>query len=551
MNRLIFPINNLSVNYLDCLLGKCMKSKALRQGKQVHALLCTNDLNIFSLKSKLVGVYAGCGDVNSARLVFDKIPNPNVFMLNWMVMASAFTGNFQEAIGYFSLMREFIYRCNKFTFSIVLKACVGLLDIKKGKQVHAVATQMGFENDVSVGNALIDMYSKCGLLCSARRVFHGMFERDVVSWTSMISGYCNVSKVDEAVVLFERMKLEGLEPNQFTYNAIIASYARRGDSNGAFAFFSRMTAEGFVPDLVTWNAMISGFAQSKRENEALKLFKGMLVSGIKPNNVTVTGVLQAGGLTGSIQIGREIHALVCRMGLHIDVFTGSALIDMYSKCGSLKDARTLFEITRIKNVASWNAMIGCYGKHGMVDSSIELFERMLEEGMRANEVTLISVLSACSHGGLVEKGLEIFRSMKERYGVKISKEHYACVVDMLCRSGRMVEAYDLLRQVPMYVTNSMAGAFRNGCNIHGRRDLAVTMGEEFFEMGLRKPDGFVMLSNICAADGEWHEAENLRKIMKEKNVQKQPGFSRVEKRNEFVEKEVQNESKAGIYFHKI
>ncbi|KAJ0021484.1 hypothetical protein Pint_31249 [Pistacia integerrima] len=271
-----------------------MKCKALRPGKQVHAhLLTKSGLNTSDLDSKLVGMYASCGDLRYAHLVFDKIPEPTVFALNWMVSGSAFNGNFREAIGYFNLTRNLIGYCNKFTFSFVLKACVGLLDLRKGKEVHALVNVMGLGSDVLVGNGLVDMYSKCGEMCSGRRVFDRIVCRDVVSWTSMICGYCNVGKVEQAVVLFERMELEGLEPNEFTWNAMITGYARRGDSNGAYLFFSRMVREGLVPDLVTWNAIISGFAQSHRANEALKLFRDMLLSGIKPNDVTVTGLLPA------------------------------------------------------------------------------------------------------------------------------------------------------------------------------------------------------------------------------------------------------------------
>ncbi|KAK4855838.1 hypothetical protein QYF36_011526 [Acer negundo] len=174
-----------------------MKCKALKPGKQVHALLLLTNI---SFNSKLVGMYASCGNVKSARLVFDEIPNPNVFAVNWMVLASAYNGDFEEAIGYFSLMRDSMKSCNKFTFSIVLKTCVGLLDLKKGKQIHSIVNKMGFDSDVSVG------------------------------------------KIEQAMVLFERLGLEGLEPNDFTWNAMIAGYARRGDTNGAFEIFSRMSA---------------------------------------------------------------------------------------------------------------------------------------------------------------------------------------------------------------------------------------------------------------------------------------------------------------------
>ena len=509
--------NALFSDHLGFLLQRCLKCKALQPGKQVHAMLLASriDMNILSMSSKLVGMYASCGDLQSARLVLERTQNPNVFAFNWMVSALAFHGYHEEAIGYFSLMQELGIVANKFTFSIVLKQCVGLMDFNKGREVHCVISRTGFGNVVSVANSMIDMYCKCGHVGYGRKVFDGMIERDVVSWTSMICGYCNIGTLEEALVLFERMKVEGLEPNDFTWNVMIAGYARDGDCNGAFVLFSRMVREGLVPDLVTWNAMISGFTQSLKAVEAWRLFQDMMVAGIKPNQVTVTGLLPACGLMGSIHRGKELHGLIYRMGFDMNVFVATALIDVYSKCGTVKDAWDVFDRIPIKNVASWNAMIGCYGKHGLVDSSIQLFERMQAEGMQANHITLISVLSACSHGGLVEKGLTIFRSMKEKYGVEISQEHYSRVLDLLCRSGRMVEAYELFKEMPIEVTDSIVGAFFNGCKIHGRRDLAKLMAEDILRMELKRPGGFVTLSNIYAADGEWEEVENIRKVMKE------------------------------------
>ncbi|GAV66540.1 PPR domain-containing protein/PPR_1 domain-containing protein/PPR_2 domain-containing protein [Cephalotus follicularis] len=473
-------------------------------------------------------MYASCGDMRYASFLFDKMPNLTVFALNWMILASAFNGNHEEAIGYFSLMRESISFYNKFTFSVVLKACVGLVDVNKGKEVHGIVYQLGLNGDVYVANDLVNMYCKCGMVNYARKVFDEMGVRDVVSWTSMICGYINIEKIEEAHDLFKNMKLDGLEPNGFTWNAMIAGYARRGDSNEAIALFTGMTREGLVPDLVTWNAIISGFAQSHRASEALKLFRDMIVSGIKPNHVTFTGLLPVCRLTGWLHIGREIHGMIYRTGLGYNVFVTSAIIDMYSKCGCEKDARNIFDTVPVKNFASWNAMIGCYGNHGMVDSSIQLFERMQKEGIQANEVTLISILSACSHGGYVEKGLKIFKSMKERYGIEAREAHYACVVDMLCRSGRVVEAYEFVKEMPIEVTESIVGAFFNGCKVHGRSDLAKMMAG-ILRMELKRPGGFVTLSNIYAADREWDQVENVRKLMKEKNVLKQPGFSWVEK----------------------
>ncbi|KAI4331830.1 hypothetical protein L6164_016785 [Bauhinia variegata] len=518
-------------------LEKCLKGKALRPGRQVHAMLLTSgmDMNKLSLYAKLVGMYARCADVKSAKLVHGEIKYPNVFSFNWMVLALAFNGYYEDAIAYFRSMRELGHTGNKFTFSIILKACVGLMDVNKGREVHAMVNKLDLCSDVSIANALIDMYNKCGRISYACHVFDKMVERDVGSWTSMISGFCNRGEIEQALMLFERMELEGLEPNDFTWNAILAAYARSSESNKAFEFISRMKREGFVPDLVSWNALISGFSQNRKAREAFHLFREMLISRIQPNHVTITALLPACGSAGSIEKGREIHGFIYRKGLDFNVFIVSALIDMYSKCGNMKIARCVFDKIPNKNIVSWNAMIDCYGKCGMINSSLELFKKMQEEGLQPNEVTFTCILSACSHSGFLEKGLKLFRSMKECYGIDASAEHYACVIDLFCRSGKMVEAYEFLKVMSVEVTESILGAFLNGCIVHGRRDLAKLMAEDIMSMELKRPGGFVTLSNIYAADGEWEEVGNVRNIMKERKVQKKPGFSWLDERTEIFE----------------
>lgn len=544
MRNSLSTSSNLCPHFLSLLLEKCNEAKASRPARQIHALFIASatDMNQMSINSKLIGLYGSVGDIRAASHIFENMRKPTVFALNWMILASAFQGFYEEAIGYFSMIRGLRNCPNNFTFSVVLKACVGLLDIAKGKEVHSMISKLGFESDVSVANALIDMYYKCGSLRSAHSLFDNMFITDVTSWTSLICGYCSMGNLKESLDLFEKMKLVGLKPNEFTWNVIITGYARNGDCNGAFLLFSQMKKEGLAPDLVTFNSMLSGFVQSHQFFQAVRLFQEMLILGIKPNPVTVTGFLPAFGLMGFIQRGKEVHGLIFRLALDANVFVTTALIDMYSKCGSIGNASNVFENAKVRNIATWNAMIGCYGKNSMVSASIQLFDRMHEEGIRANEVTLTSVLSACSHGGLIEKALSIFRSMKEKCGVKAQREHYACVVDLLCRAGKMEDAYELVKEMRMEVTNSIIGAFFNGCKIHGRRDLAKGMAENILKMDLKNPAGYVTLSNIFAENAEWEEVVNLRKLMREKGVDKNHGYSLVEKRNWIFLLEVGKES---------
>ncbi|XP_057515645.1 pentatricopeptide repeat-containing protein At5g59600-like [Amaranthus tricolor] len=528
----LFWAYKLSYDELSTILQRCTKLKILIVAKQIHGMLITNGIDVkkMSLDAKILGVYASCGNMRYAHQLFVKMPSPNVFAFNWMISVMAFHGYYQEALEYFFLMQKIEIFPNKYTFSVVLKACVGLLDLNKGREVHGLMNKMGLEGDVLVCNGLIDMYCKCGIIHYARRVFDGMLSKDVASWTSMISGYINTGKLDEAVVLFEGMKMEGLDPNEFTWNVLMNGFAQRGDKKGALELFSRMSKAGMCHDLVTWNALISGFARGNQPTEALKLFRDMLVSGVRPNHVTVTGLLPVYGLMGFPQRGRELHGLIYRQSLEVNVYVVSALIDMYSKSGNVKAARNVFKGTHFKNVALWNVIIGCLGKHGVVYDAIRLFDEMQKNGFRPNEVTLVCVLSACSHGGLVQEGMEIFRSMKEKYHVEATKEHYACVVDLLSRAGEVEEAYELMKRMPMEATESIIGAFLNGCRIHGRRDLADRITDYLLNGNVKKPGAFVTLSNIHAAEKEWQEVHNVRKLMKGEGINKKHGFSLVDKK---------------------
>ncbi|KAJ0945658.1 putative tetratricopeptide-like helical domain superfamily [Helianthus annuus] len=434
--------------------------------------------------------------------IFNVSDNPQFerFCLQLDHFSLTFNGCFEEAIKYFTLLQKARNVVpNSYTFSFLLKCCVGMRDLRKGKEVHCMVNKFGLQFDSSVVNGLIDMYCKCGCLSYARKVFDKMPEPDVVSWTNMISAYSYAGRLQESQFLFERMKLAGLEPNEFTWNALITAYARIGDCDGALTSFSKMSKTGLVPDVVTWNAMISGFVQSEKTTEAVELFRDMLVAGVKPNPITITGLLPAFGSTGSVKNGKEIHGLVYRTNMYANVFVATALIDMYSKCGYAKHARNVFNVTPFKNIASWNAMIGCYGKHGMVDSAIELLDKMEDENVQPNQVTLTCVLASCSHGGLVNKGLTLFKSMRESQRVEIRHEHYACVIDILCRSGKIEEAYGLVQELRTEVTDSMIGAFLNGCVVYNRPDLAK----------------------------KWAKVAELREVMKLQGVQKQPGFSSV------------------------
>ncbi|CAN6453898.1 unnamed protein product [Victoria cruziana] len=518
--------------HLPLLLKECTRLKALRQGKQIHAQILTTPTatDVEALDSKLVGMYACCGCVQHAGLVFERIKRPSVFAWNWMILGAAFHGECRDALRWFSMMQKADIFPNKYTFPSVLKAVIGVMDVQKGQQLHCIIISRGFEGVVSVTNALIDMYAKCVDLNSARQIFEKMPSRDVATWTIIVYGYAQAGLLHESGRLFCRMRREGAEPNEFTWNAMVAAHAGNGNCREALDFFNRMKKAGVAPDVVTWNAMIAGFSRNGMGDLALKLLNEMVNLGLKPDAITTASVLPACGAMGMLRSGKQLHSVTYRHGLDRNIHVGTALIDMYAKCGRVSEARKVFDQLPTKTVACWNAMIGCYGKHGRVENSLFLFEQMLDARLEPSQVTFTSILSSCSHCGLVDEGLKIFRHMTDNYNIDIKAEHYACVIDLLCRSGKLTDAYELFVCMPMQVTESVVGAFLGGCRIHGRNDLAEKLVKEMVgKMGAGKTaSGFVTMSNIYAAAGKWEEVEDVRKVMKEKGVRKKPGWSWVE-----------------------
>eukprot|EP01018_Ginkgo_biloba_P008991 Gb_03997 [translate_table: standard] len=430
--------------------------------KQIHAhmLRIGLDQNIF-LVTKLVTVYATSGSVDKARLVFDKTSNRDVFLWNTMIRVYARNGLCGKALTLYYQMLQTSIQPNNFTFPIVLNACAGLSALKEGKAIYDDIVKYGFESDIYVRAALVDMYAKCGSLENARQVFEKMSKRDVVSW----------------------------------------------------------------------NGMIAGYAHNGRPKEALKLFTEMQLKKVKPNKVTMVSVLQASAHLGSLQQGKWVHEYIVRNGFELDVVVGTSLIDMYAKCGSLRIARELFDKISKRDVASWNAMIAGYGMHGRGEEALALFSEMQRAGIKPNHITFVGVLSACSHAGLVDEGRHYFNCISRDYGITPLVEHYACVVDLLCRAGCLDEAQDFIKMMPIEPSASVLGALLSACRIHCNIELAEHVAERLFDLEPANAGYYVLLSNIYAAAGRWDDVKLVRAMMKERGVKKPPGCSLIEINN--------------------
>ncbi|KAK9161529.1 hypothetical protein Syun_007870 [Stephania yunnanensis] len=287
------------------------------------------------------------------------------------------------------------------------------------------------------------------------------------------------------------------------------------------------------PDVVSWTVLIEGDRNAGRFDDALLAFERMLVSGVLPNRVSMVNALSACAGSGALETGVWIHEYVKKNGWELDVILGTSLIDMYGKCGRIDVGLSVFEGMSEKNVFTWNSVIKGLALAKSGEEAVNWFLRMQEEGVKADEVTLLGVLCACSHSGLVETGLNIFYSMTDgRYGFSPGLKHYGCVVDLLGRAGRLEEAFAFIETMSFEPTKAMWGALVAGCRAQGDLELSTVAAAKLVEMEPNNGAYIVLLSNLYAEMGSWGEVEKLRKLMKCRGIDKDSGYSFVELEHE-------------------
>ncbi|XWS40776.1 hypothetical protein CRYUN_Cryun17cG0024500 [Craigia yunnanensis] len=433
-----------------------------------------------------------------ARLLFDHLYAPNIYLYTAMITAYASHPNHHTSA--FALYRHMLCKGkptpNNFIYPHVLKSAPEVLESNGTKLVHTQIFKSGFGQYPVVQTALVDAYSRPGSCIGiARDLFDEMAERNVVSWTAMVSGYMRVGDVGKAILLFEEM------PNR---------------------------------DVPSWNAVIAGCTQNGFFSEAISLLRKMVMEGKGgnwPNQVTMVCSLSACGHTGMFQLGKSIHGYIYRNDIGNDCLVANALIDMYGKCGSLETARRIFEMSSKKNLTSWNSIINCFALHGQSDTAISVFEEMINcgvEDVRPDAVTFISLLNACTHGGLVEKGRAYFVLMTSSYNIEPRIDHYGCLIDLLGRAGKFEEALEVINGMKMEPDEVVWGSLLNGCKIYGRSDLAEFAVNKLIEIDPNNGGYGIMLANLYGALGKWDEVRKIRKKLKEQNAYKTPGCSWIE-----------------------
>ncbi|KAM1320499.1 hypothetical protein ACFX14_005538 [Malus domestica] len=398
----------------------------------------------------------------------------------------------------------------------ILQICAGTGAPAEGKACHAHIIRFGLTADTLTSNMLINMYSKCGLLDCAGKVFDEMPERSLVSWNTMIGSLARNGEEQEALGLFLQMQRQGNTFSEFTVSSVLCACAVKCAVFESKQLHALAVKLAMNLNVYVGTALLDVYAKSGLIKDASSVFESL------PERSDVTWSLAA------LIEGKQVHALLSKTGFGSNIFIVSSLIDMYAKCGSIREAYSVFEGMSERNIVLWNAMISGFARHACSLEVMILFEKMQQMGMFPSKVTYASVLTACSHLGLVESGKKYFNLMIAEHNVSPNVVHYSCMVDILGRSGLIIEAYDLIQKIPFGVTASMWGSLLASCRIHGNLDLAEVAAKHLSEIEPNNAGNHILLSNVYAANKKWEEVARTRKILKERELKKERGKSWIE-----------------------
>lgn len=474
------------------LLEKCKNMKHL---KQAHALVVTNGLanSSFAL-SRVLALSSDPhnGSLSHAWKLFQHIQQPTICIWNTMLKAFLLNGEIMQTIHTFTDMLEKSKPPDNYTIPYVLKACAKLESSCLGELVHGYSLKVGLMLDIIVGNSLIVMYCAFDDMKAARYIFDEIPKLSAVSWTVMISGYAKVGNVETARLFFD------LAP---------------------------------VRDKGIWGAMISGYVQNSCFKEGLYMFRSMQLTDTEPDEAIFVSVLCACAHLGALHIGIWIHRYLNHLGLPLTVRMSTSLVDMYAKCGNLDLAKRIFDGMPQKDTICWNAMISGLAMYGDGEGAMELFMEMEVAGVLPDDITFISIFTACSYSGMAYEGVRMFDRMYRVYQIDPKSEHYGCIVDLLSRAGLFEEAKEIIKRITSSSKTSTDAvawrAFLSACCNHGQTQLAEIAAEKLFELE-RHSGAYVLLSNLYTAAGKHDDARRVRKLMKNRGVEKEPGCSLIE-----------------------
>lgn len=492
--------NGISPNKISILMVifACTSHASLCEGKHIHdhisGSVYEGDVIV---RTALVNMYGKCGSVEDARLTFEGSPELDVVAWNTIMSVYVQHDMGREALRLFAQMQQQGELPNKVSLVNVLSACANHTAATHGKHLHAHISSTGFQHDLVVGNALINMYGKCGDVVGAWHTFDRMFERDVISWNAAIFAHARSESTNTAFQVYLQMHQEGLLPNKVTL-VIVLDACSEPDVllRGKHLHASILTC-GFKSNTIVRNALVNMYGMCGKHMDALQIFYEMP----EHNTINFLTIVSACTNQEAVSEGTVVHAYIIDSGHEIDVMLGNALVNLYSKCGRLRDAHKVFDTMPEKNVITWTTIISAYSQHGHGRDAIALFENMQKGLVKPNKVTFVTLLTACSHTGLVEEGHVFFRSMTQKYGIEPTLDHYHCMIDLLARSGQLNEAEKMLNSMPFDETATSWMILLSACKKEADISLAERATKRIIDLDPGSAVPYVMLPHVYLSPG--------------------------------------------------
>ncbi|KAL9673281.1 hypothetical protein QQ045_029537 [Rhodiola kirilowii] len=525
------------------------------------------------------------------KMIMYNAENANVFSWNIAIRGFLESQCFEDAILLYKQMLRKARWPDNYTYPLLFKACAYLGWIWVGNELFGHVMKLGFESDVFVHNGMLHMFVSCGRLEDARRLFDESLVRDLVSWNTLINGYVRSEKGGEALEIYwDMVELDEVEPDEVTMvgvlsacaqlvdlkmgmyfhsfvkdkglkltvplvNVLMDMYVKCGELKEAQVLFDSMEKKTVVSwttivagyakfsyfntarrildvmpekDVAPWNAIISGYVQAKRSKEALELFHEMQCCNVRPDEVTMACCLSACSQLGALDVGIWIHQFIKRNQLSLNVALGTALIDMYAKCGNILKSVEVFNQVPAKNSMTWTALICGLALHGKSSDAISYFSQMINAGLIPDEIAFLGLLTACCHGGLVKEGRQLFYQMTKVYRLSPKVKHYSCMVDLLGKAGLLDEAEKLIDTMPMPADAVVWAGLFSACRMHKNAILGEKAAFKLLDLDPNDSATYVSLAYMYGEANMWEHAGKVRKMMKDKGVEKTPGCSSIE-----------------------
>ncbi|KAE9617644.1 putative tetratricopeptide-like helical domain-containing protein [Lupinus albus] len=545
---------------LTSLLCTATKLGALKEGRAIHGYAIRREIGLLDeiFETSLMDMYRKCGDVEMAASVFSKMDPGEAGSWNSLMVAYLHNGQDLEAFELFRLMISRKILPDLLTLANAILSCANLKFLLQGRSIHGYMIRMGIEPDLVASTALVDLFSKFDAI-KARRMFDRLGKKDAIIYNVMMSVYLENELFGEVINLFHELVDMSINPNLASFlnlisaisnlrdvklarsvhgyilrhelimsveiaNQIINTYSKCGYILYAREVFNRMRYR----DLVSWTTMMMCYVHHGLSDKAIILFRLMQRGNLKPDSINLISLLQALSQLGCLSSVKEVHCFIYRFFHGSEFSANNSLITTYAKCGRIDMARCLFEKMTELSVTSWNAMIAACGMHGNYNEALELFHKMKSGKVRPDEITFTSILTACSHSGLVEEGLQLFRTMVEEYAIVPCEVHYNCIVDLLSRAGQLTEAFNLVKSMPSTKSSAALSALLSGCRLYEGTEIGETIANQMLKLELRNSGSYALVSNLFAEGGRWDEVAKIRAMTKDKVMTNTAGCSLIE-----------------------